>query len=127
MFKVLVVDDEEEIVDLIETLLEIEIEVEVTKAFDGEQGIKELSKETQFDLIISDVNMPGQGGREVFSVNLQSKNLPFVIMTGSDELEREFLETFHNANAYNRVLPKPWNPQEFSSIVQEILKNRVVA
>lgn len=124
MSKVLIIDDEKDILDLIESLLEVELGIEVIKASDGAQGIRNIKLLSDIDLVICDVNMPERGGREVFLENLNSKNLPFIIMTGSDELEVSFREKFTNANPYNRILPKPWQPKELISIVKNIVEEK---
>ena len=46
-------------------------------------------------------------------------------MTGSDELEVSFTEKFTNANPYNRILPKPWKPKEFLSVVKNIVEDKI--
>ncbi|MAZ48124.1 MAG: hypothetical protein CME65_06155 [Halobacteriovoraceae bacterium] len=125
MSKVLIIDDEKDILDLIESLLEMELGIEVIKASDGAEGIQNIQQFSDIDLIICDVNMPERGGREVFLENLASKNLPFIIMTGSDELEVSFTEKFTNANPYNRILPKPWKPKEFLSVVKNIVEDKI--
>ena len=61
MFKILVCDDDKEIVEAIEIYLTQE-GYEVLKAYDGEEAIQTLKKE-HVDLLIMDVMMPLPTGR----------------------------------------------------------------
>lgn len=63
-FRVLTVDDEEDIRESIKQLLELSLEdVEVTTAGDGIQALKALDK-ADFDLILTDYKMPHMDGLE---------------------------------------------------------------
>ena len=61
--KILVVDDQESMRDFLQIMLTKE-GYEVVLAADGEQACRILDKET-FDLIISDIRMPGESGLEL--------------------------------------------------------------
>lgn len=121
MSKVLVIDDERDIVDMIETLLELDFDAEVVKAYNGQEGLDALASGEVFDLIISDVNMPILKGPEVFKQNSNAGNFPFVLMTGSDDLEQSFLNEFNSANPNNTVITKPWDQDEFLRTMKKIL------
>ena len=60
MFKILVCDDDKEIVEAIEIYLTQE-GYEVVKAYDGQEALKVL-KETPIDLLVIDVMMPRLDG-----------------------------------------------------------------
>ena len=63
MYHILVIDDEKEISNIIKIVLSRDgYEVEI--ALDGQMGIKKFDSD-QFDLVITDIKMPGLGGREV--------------------------------------------------------------
>jgi signal transduction histidine kinase len=62
--KVLVIDDEESILDLIQTILN-EQHHDVDTAPDGENALK-LLKEREYDLIICDWKIPGSSGQEIY-------------------------------------------------------------
>lgn len=91
MAKVLVVDDEPNIVLSLEFLMQ-QAGFEVTTALDGETALV-LVKETQPDLILLDISLPGISGFEVLE-ELRSqeayKRLPIVMLTAHGrEVERE--------------------------------------
>ena len=64
MYHILVIDDEKEILDIIKIILS-KAGYEVETALDGQKGIKKFDN-GQFDLVITDINMPGLDGRKVF-------------------------------------------------------------
>ena len=83
---VLVADDEEEVRAGVEIVLK-KLGCTVTVCKDGTQTIEALEEakqnETQFDLIISDIRMPGCNGYEVFTVATEMwQNQPVILMTG---------------------------------------------
>ena len=63
MAKILVIDDERSIRNAIKEILEFE-KYEVTLASDGFEGIS-MIEQSEFDVILCDVKMPGKDGMEV--------------------------------------------------------------
>ncbi|MFK4132937.1 CheR family methyltransferase [Pseudomonas luteola] len=81
--KLLLVDDSEDIVETMQMLLESE-GAEVTPACSGEQGLA-LAKEQVFDLILSDIGMPGMDGHELMIALRQdslNQQTPAIALTG---------------------------------------------
>ncbi len=84
--KVLVVDDEE----IIRTVLRTHLAkwgYRVTEASDGEQAIKQMSKDN-FDLIICDILMPKKNGWQVIQevkANPKTKDIPVILLTAKNE------------------------------------------
>ncbi len=80
MYKILIVEDEQRVANLLKRGLE-ESGYEVFTAFDGEMGLR-LFKSGNFDLIISDVVLPKLNGfeftKEVRSIN---PNIPIIMLT----------------------------------------------
>jgi DNA-binding response OmpR family regulator len=81
--RVLVIDDEKDILDVIETFL-------AKKGFDvisvetGEEGLDVLEKNRDIDVIVLDNRMPGLSGIEVLERLKENKNAtPVIIFTGS--------------------------------------------
>ena len=88
--KVLIVDDEKTFADLLAERLEIR-NFEVAVALSGEAAIH-LIQEQDFDVVLLDVFMPGQGGIETLKKIKSIKPLIDVIMLtghGSEEAARE--------------------------------------
>jgi len=84
--KVLIADDEEEVRAGVEIVLK-KLGCSVIVCEDGMQTLEALNEakqnETQFDLIISDIRMPGCNGYEVFTAATEMwPNQPVILMTG---------------------------------------------
>ncbi|MFT6067877.1 MAG: CheY-like chemotaxis protein [Bacteriovoracaceae bacterium] len=113
--KVLIVDDEVEIVSLLkEFVLEIFDEVEV--AYDGIEAM-EAFRSQKFDLIISDLNMKNSDGIEFLSeVRKLDLHIPFYILTSFVGIEDESI--LENLNV-TEVFTKP----RFDPLLEAIKKH----
>jgi CheY-like chemotaxis protein len=82
MTRVLCVDDHEEVVQLLKLSLELE-GYDVETSLSAEEGLKKLKKQP-FDLIITDLEMPGMNGWE-FCEKLKGdpryKSIPIIALT----------------------------------------------
>jgi CheY-like chemotaxis protein len=114
MATLLVVDDERPILKLIATLLRSEHSV-VT----AESGIEALaifeSYPQQFDLIVTDVTMPGMTGLELVArlEALHQRRLPVLFVTGASD---------YPIDPDRTVLPKPFTPAALKAAVRELLQ-----
>lgn len=89
MYRVLVADDEEVITDgLVSTLEETQrFELDVYKAYSGSEALR-LLNEIQFDIVISDICMPGMTGIELAKIIREKWPLCHVIFqTGYDDFQ----------------------------------------
>ena len=90
MAKILVIDDEEEVVNLYNDFLSKE-GFKVLTATNGEDGLSIAKKEIP-DLILLDVIMPGMDGGAVdqnLLENPRTKNIPIIFLTGIITQEEE--------------------------------------
>ena len=79
--KILIIDDEEDICEMMKLNLETTGEFEVTTAYTGEKGVESI-KSGNFDLIITDFYMPGMDGGEVLEeVKRLKPDLPVLIFS----------------------------------------------
>jgi EAL domain-containing protein (putative c-di-GMP-specific phosphodiesterase class I)/ActR/RegA family two-component response regulator len=84
--RVLLVDDEEPLVRAISRAL-VKNGYDVTTAPDGVQATKRLD-EGVFDLVMSDIAMPGMGGIELLrAVRQRDLDVPVILMTGSPTVD----------------------------------------
>lgn len=91
--KVLIVDDEVDLVEVFEMMLQRK-GYETTKAYSGFEGL-EAMRNDQFDLILSDIRMPKCDGIQFFSILKEEFDdlPPFIFMTGFSEVsEGEILK-----------------------------------
>lgn len=120
--KVLVVDDEDNIIELIRLGLRYEgFQVEV--ASDGEQGITVAQRENP-DLIILDVMMPGIDGLEVcrrLRDNPTTRDVPILMLTAKDEVGDRILGLKTGADDY---VTKPFDFYELLERIRAILRRQ---
>jgi DNA-binding NtrC family response regulator len=82
MGRVLIVDDDHDLLFIIGEYLE-SYEIDFDLAGDASQARKRLSRRN-YDLVISDLNMPGESGLDLFRyVSSRRPELPFILMTGN--------------------------------------------
>jgi len=88
LYKVLVVDDDKEIVETLQKIL-IQEEYNVVAAFDGEEALVKLKSDNP-DIILLDIVMPKLNGFEVLK-EIREKHTdrwrPVIIISAKDELE----------------------------------------
>lgn len=85
MAKILVIDDERSIRNAIKEILEFE-KYEVSLAADGFEGIA-MMEQTEFDVILCDVKMPGKDGMEVLQEGMRITDAPFIVISGHGTIE----------------------------------------
>ncbi len=121
--RVLVVDDEKFIRDILADFLTME-GYAVRTAEDGNQALTELSR-SSFDLVISDLKMPKMGGLDLLShvTRLQPEALT-VIMTGFGTVETAI--DAMKQGAYDYIL-KPFKVEEIVHVVQRGLEKQRLA
>lgn len=107
MFKILVCDDDKELVEAIEIYLTQE-GYEVLKAYDGEEAIQTLKKE-HVDLLIMDVMMPRLDGIRATLKIREENSLPIIILSAKSEDADKILGLNIGADDY---VTKPFNPLE---------------
>jgi two-component system response regulator AtoC len=118
--RLLIVDDEETLTfSLYQTFINAPIECEVLTASSGEEAMERINK-APFDIIITDIAMPGISGLEVLSkVKDHNPETQVIVVTayGSDEREEE---------AYNLgadfYIEKPFDIRELKSLVIKMLE-----
>lgn len=108
--KVLVVDDEKEIADLVEVYLKNE-GFEVTKAFCGNDALRYIESE-EFDLAVLDVMLPDVDGFTLCSKIRQSHKYPVIMLTAKTGYTDRISGLSLGADDY---VTKPFNPLELSA------------
>ena len=117
MDKILIIDDDEELCELVSEYLTVE-GFEMTSANDGESGLN-MALSGEYDMAILDVMLPGMNGFDVLrNLRLESK-LPVIMLTArGDDMER-IVGLEIGADDY---LPKPFNPRELAARLRAILR-----
>lgn len=114
--KILVVDDNADIRELLEILLTSE-GYDVTLASSGEQALQLLHPE--LDLVILDIMMPGMSGIRVCEAIRKQSNVPVLFLTAKGQEEDISLGLRVGADDY---LPKPFSHTQLTARVKSLLR-----
>ena len=117
MQKILVCDDDKQIVEAISIYLTGE-GFQVIKAFDGYDVLKILEKDS-VDLIILDVMMPGLDGIRTTLKIREKSSIPIIILSAKGEDTDKILGLNIGADDY---ITKPFNPLEMVARVKSQLR-----
>ena len=117
MSKILVCDDDKDIVEAIDIYLTQE-GYEVLKAYDGDEAIKVL-KRNEVDLLIMDVMMPRLDGIRATLKIRENMSLPIIILSAKSEDADKILGLNIGADDY---MTKPFNPLELVARVKSQLR-----
>jgi two-component system, OmpR family, phosphate regulon response regulator PhoB len=120
MHKVLVVDDESDILDLVSFNLQRE-GFEVLSAHDGIEAVAS-AKENVPDLIVLDLMLPGKDGFRVYKelrADQRTQHIPVIMLTAKGELEHKITGLELGADDY---VTKPFSPKELVLRVKALLK-----
>lgn len=117
MSRILVCDDDKEIVEAIEIYLTQE-GYQVSKAYDGEEALKKL-KEEHIDLLVIDVMMPRLDGIRATLKIREKNNMPIIILSAKSEDADKILGLNIGADDY---VTKPFNPLELVARVKSQIR-----
>ena len=117
MAKILVCDDDKDIVEAIDIYLTQE-GYEVLKAYDGDEAIKVL-KRNEVELLIMDVMMPRLDGIRATLKIRENMSLPIIILSAKSEDADKILGLNIGADDY---MTKPFNPLELVARVKSQLR-----
>jgi len=120
MDKILIIDDEKSIIDLLTVVFEKE-GYSVSKSLSGPRGIELIDKE-DFDLILTDIKLPQMSGMDILKHVLKTNpNTPVIMITAYGTL-KQAVEAFKNG-AVDYVV-KPFDIDELKIIVAQGLEKR---
>ena len=121
MYKVLIVEDEPEIAEVLREFL-ARTGFEVFTALGGEKAIEILNSAVKIDFIILDMKMPKVSGIEVLS-EMRNKNLtyPFIILTGSIDQDKYIRDIKNMGYPSLKIISKPVDLFELVVIIKNKL------
>src|SRR5437764_8630796 len=118
--RVMIVDDEEVLRDVLEVVLRRE-GFDVVLAASGEQALNVLDTE-EVDLAILDVMLPGISGIDTLrAIRISNPNLPVVVITAFSSIDGAIEAMKHGAFHY---IPKPFKNEEVILTVNKALEQR---
>jgi DNA-binding response OmpR family regulator len=117
MKKVLIVDDEKKIVEIIKAYLEREGYQTIT-AFDGKTAL-DLALNQNPDLVVLDLMLPEVSGWDVCRALRKGSDVPIIMLTAKDEVTDKIVGLEMGADDY---ITKPFAPKELVSRVRAVLR-----
>lgn len=115
--KILVVDDDKEILFSLSKLLEYD-GFEVVQARDGLEALEQLEKQKP-DLILLDIMMPKLDGISALMKIRESNHLPVIVLSAKSQDSDKVYGLTMGADDY---ICKPYNPAELSARVKALLR-----
>ena len=107
-YKVLIIDDEQDIVDILETVLKREGFNNIFVVNNGEDGI-ELFKKVKPDIVLLDIMLPDISGYDVFNEIRKLSEAPILFISAKSEEVDRLLGFAIGADDY---ITKPFSPKE---------------
>jgi len=116
-YKILVVDDDQNIAELIRLYLEKEM-FDVKIAYDGKKALDIFYQWTP-DLVILDIMIPYMDGYEVCKQIRKTGNIPIIMLTARGEVIDKVLGLELGADDY---IVKPFDPKELLARIKAVLR-----
>ena len=124
MKKILLIEDEKDIIKSLSTVLELEDEsYEIHSAVDGQLGL-EKARKIRPDLILLDIKMPNLSGTEVcrsLKSDDEYKSIPVIMLTALDKSDDIIKGLSTGADDY---VTKPFNTPELLARIKSNLRNK---
>jgi DNA-binding NtrC family response regulator len=121
MMRVLIVDDEEVLRDVLDAVLRRE-GFEVVMAKSGEEALAVLDEDDNIDLVILDIMLPGISGIDTLrALRISNPSLPVIIITAFSSIDGAIEAMKHGAFHY---IPKPFKNEEVILTVNKALEQR---
>jgi CheY-like chemotaxis protein len=119
--RILVVDDETEIRDLLRMALGDSNQYEVETAEDGRQGLQML-RSRRFDLVITDLMMPEMDGSRLLDItHHEFPDIPIVVVTGYAKMET-VIDVLRLGAA--NFITKPFRLKEIYEVIKKAIKRK---
>jgi PAS domain S-box-containing protein len=117
--RILVIDDEENVRSVLSRMLS-QVSHRVTVAKDGGEGLR-LFREREFDMVLTDLGMPGMSGWEVCkAIKRMSSQIPVGMITGWG---MELDQTKKEESGVDFVISKPFDFNQILKVVDETMKS----
>lgn len=117
MYKILVVDDEAKIREVIRTYAEFE-GYEVIEAVDGMEAV-EVCHDEDFDVIVMDIMMPRLDGFSAYKEIKKEKDIPVLMLSARGE---EYDKLYGFEIGIDDYVVKPFSPKELMARLSVIIK-----
>ena len=119
--RILIVDDEEVLREVLDAVLRRE-GFDVVMAASGEEALSVLDEDDRIDLVILDIMLPGISGIDTLrAVRIANPDLPVIVITAFSSIDGAIEAMKHGAFHY---IPKPFKNEEVILTVNKALEQR---
>lgn len=119
MAKILIVDDSSTMRESLDMVLS-SAGYDVDAAINGVDGLKKFGENRDYNLIITDVNMPEMNGLDMLAnIRKISKDVHVIVLT--TETEKDKIETAKNLRASGWII-KPFKPNDLLAVVSKLVQ-----
>ncbi len=115
--RVLIVDDDIKIVELVKLYLTRD-GYHVMTAYDGTEGLK-MARESHPDLLVLDIMLPGINGLEICRILRAESSVPIILLTAKTTEQDRILGLDLGADDY---VIKPFSPRELAARVRAVFR-----
>src|SRR3989304_3293811 len=115
--RILVVDDEKKIVEIVKAYLEKE-GFEVSTAHDGKAALEQVRRQTP-SLMVLDLMLPEVSGLDVCRTVRKESDVPIIMLTARDETTDKIVGLELGAEDY---VPKSFDPKDLVTRVKAVLR-----
>jgi DNA-binding NtrC family response regulator len=123
--RILVVDDEPDILEALSAYLEGTLSVEVAVAHSGPHAL-EVMAAAPADVVMSDFRMPGQDGLQLLAeFRRRWPEVPRILMTAFADMQLAIRAV--NESHVSRFVTKPIQPEPLAAILKELLSQSQLA
>lgn len=118
MSNVLLIDDDQELCQLLSSYLS-KHNINTSSLHSAEAALASLDNNTDIDVIVLDIMMPGMSGLEALPILAAKVDIPIIMLTGRGEEIDRIIGLEMGADDY---LSKPCNPRELLARINSILR-----
>lgn len=125
--KILLVDDDKDLLQVLQVALELNPLFKVTTCLNGQEACFKFRNEV-FDVLVTDLKMPKMDGIELINTVNKIKNIPiFVISASISPFKFKMKEHRIHELKNVQVIPKPFDSDELGRKIKECMKNAVAS
>jgi len=119
MIKILMIEDDLELAEILTEYLE-QFDIDVETIDDPFLGVPTLSN-SEYDLVILDLTLPGLDGLEVCKDIRKRYDIPIIISSARHDIDDKVNALEFGADDY---MPKPYDPRELQARIKSLLRRK---
>jgi response regulator RpfG family c-di-GMP phosphodiesterase len=121
--KILYLDSDRTMRDYVSMCLEAELECEILEASSGNEALVILQIESDYNLILTDIELIGGGINPVLDFLTQHKiKSPIVWLAKKENINHPIIKKYMESHPESKFIPKPFKDNEFFPVIKEALE-----